>query len=265
MNTLHKSDVEAAIPCHPWLDRMILLDEVDSTNLYAKRLAHDGAPEGTAVIAARQSAGRGRLGRTFVSAEGGLYMSVILRPQQPPEKLRHLTAAAAVAAMRSIEESCGLKTQIKWMNDLLCGGKKLCGILSETSFCGAQPDFVVIGVGVNANQTVFPPEIADLATSIRLQTGRQAELGALAGNLLHCLYALSLTHQTHRESWLRRYREACVTVGRDVRLICGDEIRPAHADGIGDSGELLVTFPDGTRQAVFSGEASVRGLSGYGE
>ena len=104
-----------------------------------------------------------------------------------------------------------------------------------------------------------------MATSIRLETGKAVNRNELAGQLIHVFYALSLTHQTHKESWLRRFREACVTVGQDVRLVRGDESRLAHADGIGENGELLVTYPDGTADIISSGEVSVRGMYGYSE
>ena len=249
--------IRRTIPAHPWLEHLHLLDEADSTNTCAKKLASGGAPAGTVVLAERQTAGRGRLGHSFLSPAGGLYMSVILRPEGEPERCLHLTACAAVAAMRAIEETTGVRTQIKWPNDLLCGEKKVCGILTERS-----GDAVILGIGINCNQTEFDPSIAGIASSLRLETGRPVDRSALAGNLIHMIYALSLTLFTHKENWLRRYRDACLTPGHDVSLLRGDTAAAAHADGIGENGELLVTYPDGTKDTVTFGEVSVRGLYG---
>lgn len=256
---LDKIEIAKVIPAHPWLSHLVLLDEVDSTSTYLKTLSAEGAPEGTVVLAERQTAGRGRPGRRFLSAEGGLYMSVLLRPTEPLERLIHLTPAAAVGVLRSVREVCGLEAGIKWTNDLVVGGKKLCGILAERDRTGA----IVFGVGLNCNQLSFAPEIADMATSLRLETGTPADRNRLAGDLIQMFFTLAHTHQTHKESWLRQYREACITVGQDVRLVRGEEIRFAHADGIGENGELLVTYEDGTKGVVASGEVSVRGMYGY--
>ena len=262
---LSKRAISRTIPHHPWLKDLVILDEVDSTNTYAKTLAEAGAAEGVAVIAERQSAGRGRMGRTFLSPAGGLYMSVILRPTAPPEQLLHLTAVVAAAVLRTVNDVCGLDAKIKWTNDLVCGEKKLCGILTESVIKpGAKaPDAVIVGVGINCDQTEFDPSIADMATSIRLETGKAVDRNVLAANLLHAMYAVSLTMLTHKENWLRRFRENCMTVGRDVKLVRGENVRIAHADGIGENGELLVTYADGTKDAISSGEVSVRGMYGY--
>ena len=262
---LSKRAISRAIPHHPWLKDLVILDEVDSTNTYARSLADRGACEGTVVLAARQTAGRGRMGRTFLSPAGGLYMSVILRPAAPPEQLLHLTAVVAAAVQRTVGSVCGVQAKIKWTNDLVCGEKKLCGILTESVVKpGAQaPDAVIVGIGINCDQTEFDPSIADMATSIRLETGKAADRNALAADLIHAMYAVSLTMMTHKENWLRRFRENCMTVGRDVKLVRGEEVRIAHADGIGENGELLVTCDDGTKEAISSGEVSVRGMYGY--
>ena len=262
---LSKRAISRTIPDHPWLKDLVILDEVDSTNTCARSLADAGAGEGTVVLAERQTAGRGRMGRTFLSPAGGLYMSVVLRPTAPPEQLLHLTAVVAAAVLRTVNDVCGLDAKIKWTNDLVCGEKKLCGILTEAVVKpGKQaPDAVIVGIGINCDQTEFDPSIADMATSIRLETGKAADRNALAANLIHAMYAVSLTMLTHKENWLRRFRENCMTVGRDVKLVRGDEVRTAHADGIGEDGELLVTYADGTKDAISSGEVSVRGMYGY--
>lgn len=252
------SKIAACIPCHPWLEKVQIFDSLESTNTLAKQLAAEGAPAGTVILAETQSAGRGRLGRSFSSAPGGLYMSVILRPEGKPEDYLHLTAAAAVAAMRAIEESFGVKADIKWTNDLVVSGRKICGILTELS-AGA----VIVGVGINCNQTTLAPEIADMASTLAAQLGRPIDRNILAANLIHAFFALSVTLFSHKEHWLRRFTERCITVGQDVKLVQGGEVRFAHAESVGVDGALIVRLPDGSTEAVTCGEVSVRGMYGY--
>lgn len=262
---LELTKIAVCIPAHPWLPRLILLDDIGSTNTYARQLAAAGAPAGTVVLAEAQSAGRGRLGRTFSSEPGGLYMSVILRPSENLEALMHLTAAAAVAAMRAVEESCGVRADIKWTNDLVIGKRKLCGILTELSIDSGTRlvDAVIIGIGINCNQAALAPEIADMATTLAAESGAPIDRNILAANLIHAFFALSETLFSQKENWLRRFRERCITIGQDVKLVRGDEIRYAHAESIGQNGELIVRFADGTTESIASGEVSVRGMYGY--
>lgn len=246
----------------PQQDRLIVLDTVDSTNNYAKELARQGVPQGTTVIADGQTAGRGRMGRSFASAKGmGLYCSVILRPRLSPDQLMNLTVLAAEAARRAVREVFGIESGIKWINDLVYDGKKLCGILTELGFSEGNPDYAVVGIGINCNQLAedFPPEIAAMATSVRQILGYEADRAALAAALLR---QLELAQQGRR-SWLDSYRAHCVTIGQDVQLIRNGSVRQAHAADMDDQGALLVTLPDGTQERIFSGEVSVRGLYGY--
>ena len=141
---------------HPWQDQILCFDTIDSTNTRAKLLAAQGAPHGTVLLADTQTAGRGRLGRSFQSPGGmGIYMSVLLRPKCRPEKLMHLTCAAAVAACDAVEKVCGLRPGIKWTNDLISGKRKLAGILTELSLSPATGllDYAVIGIGINCHQS----------------------------------------------------------------------------------------------------------------
>lgn len=243
-------------------ERLIVLESVDSTNNYAKELARQGAVHGTAVIADGQTAGRGRMGRSFASAKGlGLYCSVVLRPQLSPEDLMTLTVLAAEASRRAIREVFGMEPGIKWINDLVYEGKKLCGILTELGFSGSVPDYAVVGIGINCNQQPedFPPEVAAMATSIRQVLGCEVNRAPLAAALLRQL-ELALRNQS---TWLDSYRAHCITIGQDVQLLQNGTVRQAHAVGMDDQGALLVTLPDGTKERIFSGEVSVRGLYGY--
>lgn len=246
---------------------LIVLDTVDSTNLYAKKLASQGAAHGTVVIADCQTAGRGRLGRSFASPKGlGLYCSVILRLNLPTEQLMNLTVFTAEAARRAFLEAFGVETGIKWINDLVFERKKLCGILTELGFSSqGTPDYAIVGIGINCNHlpSDFPEEVALMATSLRQILGRPVDRSVLAGALIRqlTLAAEAMAHEP--ASWLNSYRTHCVTIGQDVQLVQNGQIRSAHVIEMDDQGALLVVLPDGTPEKVFSGEVSVRGMYGY--
>lgn len=252
---------------HPWQTLVQVLDTVDSTNNAAKQLAAQGAPQGTAILAGHQTAGRGRRGRSFFSPPGaGLYLSVILRPQVPPDRLLHLTALCAVAAARAVEAACGLRPGLKWVNDLVVGRRKLGGILTELTLKpDGSLDHVVVGVGVNCCQTRFPADLADLATSIAAETGVADAKADLAASLLQELSTLeaALLPGPEKDAWLAEFAETCVTLGKDVQVLRSGSVRPARALGIDENAGLLVEYPDGIREVIASGEVSVRGMYGY--
>ena len=250
---------------HPWCSRVRVLEQTDSTNNEIKRLAAAGAPEGTCVVALRQTAGRGRRGRSFLSPEGGLYMSVLLRPALRPEALMPLTAMTAVAAMRAVEQARGLRPGIKWTNDLVVGRRKLCGILTELSIEAESQavDYVVIGIGINCSPTQFPPELAEHVTDLQTQTGRATDRSLLAAKLLTGLYELEQALPEGKDAWLRVFSENCVTLGQAVSVVRGDQVRHGHADGIDENAALRVRYDDGSCETVSSGEVSVRGMYGY--
>jgi BirA family biotin operon repressor/biotin-[acetyl-CoA-carboxylase] ligase len=263
---LDQAGVLRALGSHPWRELVRVLPEVDSTNNLVKKLAAEGAPEGTVVIADRQTAGRGRRGRTFSSPSGvGIYLSVLLRPKAKPEELLHVTALVGTAMCSAVESVCGVRPGVKWTNDLVMGKHKLCGILTELSLEAEtrEVDYVVPGIGVNCNQESFPEELKDIAASLRMQTGRPVDRCALAAAMVRELYRMNETMFTEKEAWLAQFARDCVTLGQDVRVVRGDHVYPAHADGIGPDGELLVTRADGTREAISSGEVSIRGMYGY--
>ena len=265
---LSEEEIRNYLSGHPWQDSVIVLDSVDSTNNFAKQLAVAGAPEGTAVLAQTQQSGRGRLGRSFSSPAGmGIYLSLILRPDAKPEQLLHLTAAAAEATAEAIEAQTGLKTGIKWVNDLTAGGKKLAGILTELSveLESGRAEYIVVGIGVNCcqNSGDFPPELAEIATSVYEQTGRSPDRNALAAAILRSLSRLSETLLTEKASWMQRYAARCVTVGKLVRVLHPQGTKEATALGLDSNGALQVEYSDGTRAWISSGEVSVRGLYGY--
>lgn len=247
---------------HPWRGQIELLPTVDSTNNYLKTLGASGAPHGTVAIAERQTGGRGRLGRSFDSAPGaGVYLSVLLRPACPPSALMTLTAQAAVATRRAIRAVTGAETGIKWVNDLVLNGRKLCGILTELSIEAESGlvAYAVVGVGVNCNRAVadFPPELRDTVGSLRSETGTRVNRNALAAAMIWELSALPAL------DWREEYRVACVNLGREVQILAPG--RPpciGKALDVGPDAELIVQTETGT-EAVQSGEVSVRGMYGY--
>lgn len=254
-------------PGHPWGQQIIHLPCVDSTNTYAKALAQRGAPSGTVVLADTQSGGRGRLGRSFFSpAEKGLYLSVILRPNCAAQQLMHLTCAAGVAAAEAMAEAAGIEIGLKWTNDLVVGKQKLGGILTElgTNPATHATEFAIVGIGINCSHTQadLPPELRAMATSLALVGGKSDRL-ALAAALIDRLSHMDARLLTDRVRLIEEFAARCITVGQDIRIVRGDTVRDAHAYGIGADGSLLVSFADGTRDAVTSGEVSIRGMYGY--
>ena len=160
---------------------LVFLEQVDSTNEEAKRQAEKGAPDGTLVAAAEQSAGKGRRGRTWISEKGtGVWMSLLLRPDFPPECASMLTLVAAMAVEKGISRVTGVDGQIKWPNDVVIEGKKVCGILTEMSTEMECIHYVVVGIGINVGTEEFPEEIRDLATSLYLSTQKKVKRAVLA-------------------------------------------------------------------------------------
>ena len=250
----------------PWRDTLHWYDTIVSTNTEAKRLAKDGAPHGTVLIAGLQTGGRGRMGRTFQSPAGqGVYLSVILRPNCSPVQLMHLTCAAGVAMMEAVEAVSGIRPQMKWINDLVIGRKKLGGILTEMSVDKGMVDYAVVGIGINCLQSMedFPPEIAGLATSLALSAGQQIAPAMLAAAMVEALWKMDAVLLSEKAQLMATYKENCITLGKEIQVIRQDEIRLGKALDLDSAGGLLVQYEDGTTEMVSSGEVSVRGMYGY--
>ena len=252
--------------------KLLCFDEIGSTNTYAKEIALTGAADGTVVVADCQTAGRGRMGREFQSPGGkGIYLSALLRPELPPERLLSVTGLAGVAVCRAVEQVCGVRPGIKWTNDLVLGGRKLCGILTELSLEGesGQVQYLVVGIGLNVlhGPENFSPEVEAMATSLFRELGRPVSRPALAAaeiRELDRLYAALCSGQT--DSYLDEYRRACITLGKEVQLLRPDGSREhVTALDVDDQFGLVVRRDDGTSAVIRSGEASVRGMYGYVE
>jgi BirA family biotin operon repressor/biotin-[acetyl-CoA-carboxylase] ligase len=236
-------------------------DTVDSTNRLAAELARDGAAEGTTVLAEQQTAGRGRLGRSWVSpARLNLYASVVLRPAIPPLEVPRLTLVAGVVVADAIRATAPVDARIKWPNDVLIGGRKVAGVLTELEAEAERVRFVIVGIGVNLNAGCddFPPELQSKATSIALASGAAVDRVAFAARLLGGLdaaYALFL----HRgfAALRHRYEELHCLTGCDV-AIDGTPPLTGTVRGVDDAGALLVEHA-GEVQRVVSGEVTLRG------
>ena len=247
---------------------LVCLETVDSTNNDLKRRAVGEAPDGLVVVAEEQTGGRGRRGRSFASPAGkGLYLSALLRPSCTLEQLPALTAWSAVAVCDAVETLCGVRPGIKWPNDVILEGRKLCGILTELELeaeSGALR-YVVVGIGLNLSQTEadFGPELAPTAISLAQALGAAPRRAETARALLDGLDRLYADFPREQAGWLARYRAGCLTVGRPIRVLFAGGEREGTALGVEEDFSLRVAWKDGGEEVLSSGEVSVRGLLGY--
>ena len=251
----------------PWQDSLLWFDSIDSTNTRARELAKQGAPHGTVLIADHQTGGRGRRGRSFHSPAGvGIYMSVVLRPNCEPQALMHLTCATAVAMCDAVEHSARFRPGIKWTNDLVFNKRKIAGVLTELSFTNqGLVDFAVIGIGINCCQQEddFPEDIRHIAGSLESVSGKKIDRAEVAAAMMDALYRMDQQLQSNKAVILDQYRTDCITIGQEISLVRGDEVRYGKALDINSEGALIVQFSEGTTEIVNSGEVSVRGMYGY--
>lgn len=257
------SDPNRVVGC-----QVVCLKETDSTNDECKRRAMAGAPTGLAVTADVQTGGRGRRGRRFESPRGaGLYLSVLLRPDCAPAEAVTLTAWVGVAVCDAVEQAAGVRPLIKWTNDIILNGKKLCGILTEMSVEGetGAVDYVVAGMGTNVGETAeyfAQAGLADIATSLDIE-GHAVDRNVLAACLLNALDRMAKEFPQEKGKWLKQYRADCLTPGHEVKLVGPEGERRAEALAIDDDFGLVAALPDGTLTTVTAGEVSVRGIAGY--
>lgn len=265
-DVFQQTELESVIRTKAAGRNLVFLEEVDSTNNRAKQLAEAGAPDGTVVIAGRQSAGKGRRGKTWESpAAGGIWMSLLLRPAIAPGQASMLTLAAALAVAEGIEKTCGAAVQIKWPNDLVLNKKKICGILTEMSTETDCINHVVIGIGININIKAFPDELKGVATSLYLETGKTVSRSLLTAAILQAWETCYEVFLQTRDlsALLEPYHRRLVNRDKEVRVLTPDGAYEGIARGITAAGELLVEKKDGTMANVLSGEVSVRGIYNY--
>ena len=247
---LAPGEIGSEIEIHP---------EIDSTNNRAKELAIRGVAHGTAVLALRQSAGRGRFGRNFYSPDdSGIYISFILRPDISADRAVMLTAMAAVAVARAMEKVADVQASVKWVNDVYLGTKKACGVLCEAGldFENGKMQYVVAGIGVNVGPMEFPEELGQIATSISNECGQRISRSRFCAELINELNALY--PQLESGAFMAEYRSRSNVIGKEVFVLRGDERYSAHVEDIDDEGSLVVRTSDGQLQTLHSGEISLR-------
>lgn len=256
---LFPAAVQAALRTQTLGRPLHLHNTLASTNQTARELAIAEAPGGTVVVADRQTAGRGRRGRHFDSpGSEGLYMSVILRPQNWRGDPGLLTSCAAVATARAIEHICPVTVQIKWVNDLFVSEKKVCGILTEAGLGleSGELEYAILGIGINTGVRAFPPELQDIATSLGNVTGTAPSRSMLLAAVLNELEP-ALLHMENG-TFLDESRQRSLLLGKQVTVLSNDGDYTAVATAIDSHGHLVVERADGTRQVLSSGEVSVR-------
>jgi len=247
-------------------NKIYFYNEIDSTNNEAKKKAEDGATQGTLVITECQNSGRGRRGKKWISPSGsGIWMSFILRPTIHPSGASMITLVAALSVVHAMKNINGLECNIKWPNDIVVNGKKVCGILTEMSSELDAVNYVIIGIGINVNMTAFDEEIKDIASSLYLETAltiKRSQVVADFAKSFEKYYNIFM--QTEDMSGLvDEYNELLVNVGREVKINNINSQFIGNAIGINERGELLVNKQDGVVEKIVAGEVSVRGLYGY--
>ena len=240
-------------------------DVTDSTNTQAKSLGEGDAPNGTLVVAGKQESGRGRRGRSFESPAGtGIFMTLLLRPEIEPQNASMLTLVSALAVAKGIEHMVDLPVQIKWPNDIVINGKKVCGILTEMSAQMDYVNYIVIGIGINVSNEEFPEEIKDVATSIYLESGKHVNRAMLIEKIWEEFEDYYELYEKTQDlsSLVKEYDSYLVNRGQKVRVLDPKEPYEGKAMGITDRGELIVDTWE-ARRLVSAGEVSVRGVYGY--
>lgn len=250
-----------------WVAKEVLyFDTIDSTNTKAQELAEKGYPSGTLVVADKQESGKGRRGRSWVSPSGtGIFMTLMIKPDINPNNASMLTLVAALAVAKAITSVTGEEAMIKWPNDIVINGKKVCGILTEMN---AQFDYInhiVVGIGINVHNESFPEEISQMASSLMIEAGgkrfHRAQIIAETMSYFEQYYDTFLKTQD-LSALVREYDELLVNRNKSVRVLDPKEPFDGKAMGITPKGELIVETWE-SRKLVSSGEVSVRGIYGY--
>jgi len=261
-DVLHADDLLSRLDDARVIGRDIrVFESTTSTNDVIEKLAHDGVKEGVVVLAESQTRGRGRLGRQWMSPAGkGLWFSVLLRPDLPPQATTQLTVASATALRRALTAETGLRPEIKWPNDILLSGKKVCGILTELSAEVDRVKYVILGIGVdvNLNTADFPAELRDSATSLKAELGKALSRAELAVQILRQLdadYAKIIAggFAAIADEW----EEHCTTIGRQVTIRAGDHEVRGRAESLGEDGALLVRTEHGHLERVVGGDVTL--------
>ena len=261
-NALHADDLLARLGKTRVVGRDIqVFEQTTSTNDIVEKLARDGVKEGAVVFAESQTRGRGRLGRKWMSpTRRGLWFSILLRPNLHPQETTQLTVAAATALRRAIKTVTGLSAEIKWPNDLLIGGKKVVGILTEMAAEVDRVRYIIIGIGVDVNQDAneFASELRGIATSLKLAAGGEISRAELATEILRELDADYARICARKFPALADEWEAgCATIGKNVSVQMGTRLIRGRAEALDDDGALLVRTEHGHLERIIGGDVTL--------
>ncbi|KIR03156.1 Biotin-protein ligase / Biotin operon repressor [Lachnospiraceae bacterium TWA4] len=250
-----------------WIGKpLYCYEEIDSTNLEVKRQADSNAPEGTLVVADCQNAGKGRRGREWNSPpKTNIAMSLLLRPTIEASKASMITILLAMAIKQGIEKNCGLKTGIKWPNDIIYEGRKICGILTEMTLEESEIAYVVCGIGINVNTKNFPKELEDKAISLQMIAGEKIKRTSLINDIWCAFEPLYETFlETNDLAFIQEeYNESLVNKNNPVYLMERNQRRQVTQLGLATDGGLEVLNEDDEVETIYSGEISIRGIYGY--
>lgn len=241
-------------------------EEINSTSTYAKEIATKGCESGTLIISELQLDGRGRLGRNWESPKGsGIWMSLVLKPDLAPTKASKITQITAAAVVLAINKIYKLDAKIKWPNDVVVDGKKICGILTEMNAELNHINYVVVGIGVNVNAENFPSDLEEKATSIARITSEKSNRIPLIGQILKSFETLYIKYLEDYDftEILEINKKCSATIGKEVVVTRRNDVVKGFAYDLNDEGELLIRKEDDKIETVYYGEVSVRGINGY--
>lgn len=260
------AEMELLLKGTMYSSRIHYQDSLSSTSDLAKKMALEEAPSGTLCMADEQTAGRGRLGRSWQSQRGsGIWMSLLLRPTFAPNHASKITQLAAVSVVEAIRESCGVEAGIKWPNDVILNSKKVCGILTEMNAELNAINYIVVGIGINVSGDDFGTELEDKATSVRKEVGETPQRKVLAALILRKFerYYLDYVEGGQFGPLIDKCRAYSVTLGKKVVITGRDSTLEGVAVELNEDGELVVETATGQRETIYYGEVSVRGINGY--
>ncbi len=245
--------------------KILYYANLPSTMSTAKELAFSGCPDGTVIIAGEQGSGRGRLGKCWSSPRGGLWLSIILRPQLLAQEISLMTLAAGIGVCSAIGKHCGLHAQLKWPNDVLIRGKKVCGILAEGSISSGRFEYVVLGLGVNLNLDIrqLPKELQEHVTTLSFECREPIECFEFLKELLIELDSTYSLLSSDRTGIIDLWKGYSITIGQKVSAISGTQTIIGTAADITDTGSLVIVLESGETVEVCSGEVSLRGVNSY--
>lgn len=265
MDYYNKEAIEKEIKTK-WLGRtLIYQDIVDSTNEVIKKKINQ-AKDGLLVVADSQSAGKGSKGRSWASPSGsGVWMSYLLKPEFEAHQACELTLLVSFCVVKILIEKFEIDAKIKWPNDVILGGKKIAGILTEMCFDNEKKQCLITGVGINVNQEFFPDELSIIASSILMETGKRISRKKLIAEILDCIEREYEQYLKNRslETIIKEYNERLIHLNKEVRIIIGNKEIIALSKGINKRGKLEVEYQDGKKDFINLGELSIRGLSTY--